>query len=287
MILVDDPSRHQTVQVTRRLGPELIVRRQNRGRFVGDPLAGGMPRWKHVGNRLLTVLENVVFGLHLSEYHTRFRAWSRHLLETIPYERSSDDFVVNQELATLAVVAGLAIGEIAVLRRYSAEASSVGLRRSIVHELSPRRASARFALDRVRVRPSTKLMTGMSRTSFRCASVAFIPECAKPQSVVGLRRHPAGLANARSSTDESLADEPAQIGVPATPAAGPRGRARWLRGRISSTLHSATPTGERSGQPMHDLLIGIKWPVGMPCPSPTGSRAVAPPRPNAKRRDGR
>ena len=126
-------------------------------RFLGDPLAGGMPRWKYVSNRFLTGLENRVFGLRLSEYHTGFRAYSRRLLETIPYQRNSDDFVFDQELVAQAVAAGMSIGEIAVPTRYFAEASSVGLRRSIVYGLSTLRVCARFALHRVRVRPSPKL----------------------------------------------------------------------------------------------------------------------------------
>jgi glycosyltransferase involved in cell wall biosynthesis len=209
VILVDDVSRDQTVEIARRLGLEVIVHRQNRGyggnqktcydaaleagadvvvmlhpdyqydatripalvepiirgevdlmlgsRFLGDPLAGGMPRWKYASNRFLTALENLVFGLRLSEYHTGFRAYSRHLLETIPYHRNSDDFVFDQELVAQAVAAGLAIGEIAVPTRYFAEASSVGLRRSIVYGLSTLRVCARFALHRIRVRPSPKL----------------------------------------------------------------------------------------------------------------------------------
>jgi glycosyltransferase involved in cell wall biosynthesis len=126
-------------------------------RFLGDPLAGGMPRWKYVSNRFLTAVENAVFGLRLSEYHTGFRAYSRRLLETIPYHRSSDDFVFDQELVAQAVAAGFAIGEVAVPTRYFEEASSVGLRRSIVYGLTTLRVCARFALHRIRVRPSPKL----------------------------------------------------------------------------------------------------------------------------------
>jgi len=126
-------------------------------RFLGDPLAGGMPRWKYVSNRFLTGMENLVFGQRLSEYHTGFRAYSRRLLETVPYHRNSDDFVFDQELIAQAIAAGFEIGEIAVPTRYFAEASSVGLRRSIVYGLSTLRVCARYALHRIRVRTSPKL----------------------------------------------------------------------------------------------------------------------------------
>ena len=128
-------------------------------RFLGDPLAGGMPRWKYVSNRFLTVLENLAFGLRLSEYHTGLRAYSRRLLETIPYQLNSDDFVFDQELIAQVVAAGMTdrIGEIAVPTRYFEEASSVGLRRSIVYGLATLRVVARYLLHRMRLRRSPKL----------------------------------------------------------------------------------------------------------------------------------
>jgi glycosyltransferase involved in cell wall biosynthesis len=127
-------------------------------RFLGDPLAGGMPRWKFLSNRFLTTIENRAFGLGLSEYHTGLRAYSRRLLETIPYGLSSDDFVFDQELIAQVVSAGdFQIGEIAVPTRYFEEASSVGFRRSVVYGLSTLRVVARFLLHRWRVRHSPKL----------------------------------------------------------------------------------------------------------------------------------
>jgi glycosyltransferase involved in cell wall biosynthesis len=128
-------------------------------RFLGDPLAGGMPRWKYAANRFLTTVENMAFGLHLSEYHTGLRAYSRRLLETIPYRLNSNDFVFDQELIAQVVSAGLRarIGEIAVPTRYFEEASSVGLHRSVVYGLSTLRVVARFVLHRARVRRSRKL----------------------------------------------------------------------------------------------------------------------------------
>lgn len=126
-------------------------------RFLGDPLAGGMPRWKYVSNRFLTIAENVAFGLHLSEYHTGFRAYSRHLLETIPYRLNSNDFVFDQEFVAQAVACNMRIGEIAVPTRYFQEASSVGFRRSVVYGLSTLKVVLRFVLHRLRVRRSRKL----------------------------------------------------------------------------------------------------------------------------------
>jgi len=126
-------------------------------RFLGDPLAGGMPKWKYVSNRFLTTVENLVFGLRLSEYHTGFRAYSRNLLESIPYRLSSDDFVFDQELVAQAVALGMRVGEIAVPTRYFEEASSVNFRRSVVYGLSTMRVVLRFLLHRMRLRRSRKL----------------------------------------------------------------------------------------------------------------------------------
>ncbi|HEY4633040.1 MAG TPA: glycosyltransferase family 2 protein [Candidatus Limnocylindrales bacterium] len=128
-------------------------------RFLGDPRAGGMPIWKFVSNRALTTVENLAFGMDLSEYHTGLRAYSRRLLETIPFHRNSDDFVFDQELIAQVVAAGLRrrIGEIAVPTRYFEEASSVGFGRSVVYGVSTVRVVARYLLHRLRVRPSRKL----------------------------------------------------------------------------------------------------------------------------------
>ncbi len=133
-------------------------------RFLGDPLAGGMPRWKFVANRFLTALENRAFGLHLSEYHTGLRAYSRRLLERIPYRLNSNDFVFDQELVAQVVAAGgLRIGEIAVPTRYFEEASSVNFRRSVVYGLSTLRVVLRFVLHRWGIRRSDKLTPRTAR----------------------------------------------------------------------------------------------------------------------------
>ena len=127
-------------------------------RFLGDPLGGGMPGWKFVANRFLTIVENLAFGLRLSEYHTGLRAYSRRLLETIPYELNSDGFGFDQELIAQVVATGdFGIGEIAVPTRYFADASSVGFRRSVVYGLMTLRVVARFTLHRLHLRRSPKL----------------------------------------------------------------------------------------------------------------------------------
>jgi glycosyltransferase involved in cell wall biosynthesis len=128
-------------------------------RFLGDPLAGGMPKWKYVSNRFLTGVENLAFGLHLSEYHTGLRAYSRGLLETIPYRLNSNDFVFDQELIAQVVAAGMRtrIGEVAVPTRYFDEASSVGFKRSVVYGLSTLRVVGRYLLHRLRLRRSPQL----------------------------------------------------------------------------------------------------------------------------------
>src|SRR6266508_1080568 len=105
-------------------------------RFLGDPLAGGMPRWKYVANRFLTTVQNRAYGLGLSEYHTGFRAYSRKVLETIDYHANSHDFVFDQELVGQVVRAGFRIAEVPVPTRYFAEASSVNFRRSVVYGLA-------------------------------------------------------------------------------------------------------------------------------------------------------
>jgi glycosyltransferase involved in cell wall biosynthesis len=101
-----------------------------------EALAGGMPLYKYLGNRFLTVMENLVLGLNLSEYHTGYRAFSRKALEKLPFHKFSDDFVFDQEILIAASKMGLRIGEIAVPVKYFAEASSINFWRSVKYGLS-------------------------------------------------------------------------------------------------------------------------------------------------------
>src|SRR5579875_4215530 len=95
-----------------------------------SPVARGMPRYKYVANRFLTLAENIVLGQKLSEYHTGLRAFSRTLLAAVPFERNSNDFVFDNQILVQALAAGARIGELSCPTRYQADSSSINLRRS-------------------------------------------------------------------------------------------------------------------------------------------------------------
>ena len=94
-------------------------------------LAGGMPLWKYAANRFLTASENLLLGYKLAEYHTGYRAFSRRLLETLPLEENSDDFVFDNQMLAQAIWFGFHIGEISCPARYFPEASSINFKRSV------------------------------------------------------------------------------------------------------------------------------------------------------------
>lgn len=202
VILVDDVSHDDTVEIAERLGLKVVVHIQNRGyggnqktcylealrsgadvvvmvhpdnqydstlvpqmiqpildgdadivlgsRFLsGTALSGGMPLWKFVSNRFLTVVENVVFQLGLSEYHTGFRAYSRRLLETVPFLLNSDDFVFDQEIMVQALCFGFRVREVPVPTRYFPEASSVNFKRSVEYGCDVLWLVGRYLLHRL------------------------------------------------------------------------------------------------------------------------------------------
>ena len=112
-------------------------------------LKGGMPRYKYVANRVLTLLENLLLGQKLSEYHTGYRAWSRHSLETIPYHINSDDFVFDNQMIAQAVYYGLRAGEISCPTRYFPEASSINLLRSITYGFGVLATAFQFRIQKM------------------------------------------------------------------------------------------------------------------------------------------
>jgi hypothetical protein len=100
-----------------------------------EALEGGMPAYKYFANRFLTIVENIILGLNLSEYHTGFRAFHKKVLKKVPFHKFSDDFVFDQDILISAAKEGYRIGEIAVPVRYFPEASSINLKRSIKYGL--------------------------------------------------------------------------------------------------------------------------------------------------------
>ena len=97
----------------------------------GYALAGGMPWWKYVSNRTLTLAENVLLGAKLSEYHTGYRAFSRAVLEKVPWQGNSDDFVFDNQMLAQVLWHGFTIAEVSCPTKYFAEASSINFRRSV------------------------------------------------------------------------------------------------------------------------------------------------------------
>jgi glycosyltransferase involved in cell wall biosynthesis len=207
VILVDDASKDETVDVARRLGLDTIVHVQNKGyggnqktcylealsagadvvvmvhpdnqydatsipRLIkpivegeadlvlgsrllygrDSALKGGMPIWKYISNRFLTLVENVILGTNLSEAHTGLRAYSRRLLTTIPFLLNSDDFVFDSEVIAETVAFGFRIAEVPVPTRYFPEASSVNFRRSVIYGMSTLNVSRKFLLNKTGLR---------------------------------------------------------------------------------------------------------------------------------------
>ena len=117
----------------------------------GQARRGGMPAYKYVANRFLTLAENLALGVKVSEYHTGFRAFSRAVLETLPLEENSDDFVFDNEMLVQAVAFNFRIGEISCPTKYFAEASSINFRRSVRYGLGVLATAGKYLLQRSRL----------------------------------------------------------------------------------------------------------------------------------------
>ena len=189
IILTDDASQDNTLQVARELGIKTFVHLKNRGyggnqktcyrealrsggdivimlhpdyqytpklvhpmasmiaeglfdaviasRILGNKaIAGGMPVYKYISNRVLTLFENFIIQQKLSEYHTGYRAFSREILETIPLLENSDDFVFDNQMLTQILYFGFNLGEISCPAKYFPEASSINFQKSMVYGIS-------------------------------------------------------------------------------------------------------------------------------------------------------
>jgi len=204
IILVDDVSQDQTVDVARSLGLSVVIHIQNRGyggnqktcylealklgadivvmlhpdhqydsqlipQLVGPiiekradmvigsrilngmALQGGMPWWKFVSNRILTIGVNLIYGTRLTDAHTGFRAFSRSLLTKVPFLLNSDDFVFDSQMIAQAVRFGFGIVEIPVQARYFPEASSVNFRVSTIYGLKTLGVMLEYLLQKLRI----------------------------------------------------------------------------------------------------------------------------------------
>ncbi|MFH1982580.1 MAG: glycosyltransferase family 2 protein [Pseudomonadota bacterium] len=114
----------------------------------GQALKGGMPVWKYVANRFLTLVENALIGAKLSEYHTGYRAFSRQLLEGLNFEKNSDDFVFDNQMLTQIIWQGYTVAEVSCPTKYFEEASSINLPRSIRYGIGCLATAAVFRMAR-------------------------------------------------------------------------------------------------------------------------------------------
>ncbi|MHB9099361.1 MAG: glycosyltransferase family 2 protein [Syntrophales bacterium] len=117
----------------------------------GYALKGGMPVWKYLANRFLTLAENILLGAKLSEYHTGYRAFSRKLLENITLDGNSDDYLFDNQMLAQIIWRGDMIAEVSCPTKYFAEASSINLRRSIQYGLGCLATALTFRLAKIRL----------------------------------------------------------------------------------------------------------------------------------------
>ena len=115
----------------------------------GYALRGGMPWWKYVSNRFLTLAENILLGAKLSEYHTGYRAFSREILETLDLTKNSDDFVFDNQMLAQILWHGFTIGEVSCPTKYFAGASSINFRRSLKYGLECLGVGLQFRLAKM------------------------------------------------------------------------------------------------------------------------------------------
>ena len=126
----------------------------------GSALKGGMPLYKYIANRFLTLIENIALGVKLSEYHTGFRAFTREVLETLPLGENSDDFVFDSEMLVQTVYFGFRIGELSCPTRYFKEASSINFRRSVKYGFGVLASIMEFSISKLGIKQFTIFSSG-------------------------------------------------------------------------------------------------------------------------------
>jgi glycosyltransferase involved in cell wall biosynthesis len=160
-----------------------------------DTVARGMPRYKYVANRILTMVENFMLGQKLSEYHTGLRAFSSSLLAAMPIERNSDDFVFDNQVIAQAVAAAARIGELSCPTRYQEDASSINLRRSIRYGLGVLRTSVEYWLHKRGLRSFRYLEVDPVGARPRLAPAAEAPEAGTLTELVPVEGEGASAAS--------------------------------------------------------------------------------------------
>jgi len=136
-----------------------------------ETLDGGMPLYKYVANRVLTALENTVFGQNLGDFHSGFRVYRRSVLETISYHSNSDDFIFDTEFLAQAIYYGFRVGDIPIPTRYFAEASSINFARSCRYGIGTLGVMTKYILHRSRIW-SFALFASSSRTALHTGTPA-------------------------------------------------------------------------------------------------------------------
>jgi glycosyltransferase involved in cell wall biosynthesis len=121
----------------------------------GHAIRGGMPVWKYAANRMLTLFENMLLGAKLSEYHTGYRGFSRELLEKVPFDRNSDDFVFDNQMLAQILWFGYTIAEVSCPTRYFPEASSINFQRSLRYGFGCLETALKYRLARMNMAAST------------------------------------------------------------------------------------------------------------------------------------
>ena len=116
-----------------------------------EALQGGMPWWKYLANRILTMTENIILGQNLGDAHTGLRAYTRQALETVPFQNNSDDFVFDSQFISQLVYFKFRIGDVPVPTRYFREASSINFKRSVQYGLATLETLGRYLLQRTRL----------------------------------------------------------------------------------------------------------------------------------------
>ena len=148
---------HPDYQYTPRLIPAMVSMIGNGlyhcvlgSRILGGyALAGGMPWWKYLANRFLTLVGNIMMGAKLSEYHTGYRAFSTELLQRLPLEENSDDFVFDNQMLAQILWAGYQIAEVSCPTKYFKEASSINFQRSMKYGLGCLLTAAQYRLAKM------------------------------------------------------------------------------------------------------------------------------------------